>query len=127
VHLLTFRSVPKDVREAGVAGLRNERANPSVAGYDITPGPSRETIREGDAAAEPSSDEEVRTGGWVKKRKQAKDKGKDPLLSSLSAFRSNLGRWKHNQFQVLVFPGTPILSAEEKNLRKEVDSVDVQR
>ena len=70
----------------------------------------------------------MRSGGWVRKKKSKKGQNgpADPLLSGVSPFRTNLGRWKHNQFQVLVFPGTSLLSPSERDARKVVDSVDVQ-
>lgn len=126
-----IRSVPKDVREGGIAAARSAReSGPSGTGAssDVS-SPSAVKIREDTAASDPSSDEEMRSGGWVRKKKSKKTSSSgapEPLLSSLSPFRTNLGRWKHNQFQVLVFPGTSMLSTAEKNVRKVVDSVDVQ-
>lgn len=84
-------------------------------------------MREGAAAAEPSDEDEVGPGGWIRRKRAEKSKDKsDPLLSSLGVFRVNLGKWKaHTQFQVLVFDGGAILGAEARRARREVTSTVV--
>lgn len=115
--------MPKDLRQSGIDAAKRMRENTNETGS--TPPTVKFSPQEDNAAATPLSDEEVGLGGWVRKKK-AKIVD-NPLVSSLSSFRVNLGRWKHNQYQVLVFPGTPLLSQAERNARRVVDSVDVQR
>lgn len=123
------RTVPKDVREAGIGSLRLARDSPAASNGASPASPQpRGDVREGVAAADLSDSDEVTAGGWVR-RKAKKDKGdkNDPLLSSLNVFRVNLGRWKaHTQYQVLAFDGRPLLGPRERVARKVVDSVVVE-
>lgn len=86
-------------------------------------------IRHGAAAAEPSddSDVEVRPGGWVRRKvNKAKSKArKDPLQTSLQAFRTSTKKWGPTEYQVLAFTGGPVLDQTSRARRKHVTSVTV--
>lgn len=128
------RTVPRDVRDAGLASARAQRSKDRTPAGEqsntVPPAAARRaTIREGAAAAEPSddSDVEIRPGGWVRRKvDKAKDKAKrDPLETSLSAFRATAKKWGPAEYQVLAFSGGPLLSPEARAARKHVTSTPV--
>lgn len=141
-----IRTVPKDVRSAGLEAAREARAakarppagpgvgDPSASSPESGDGDDG-SVLEGAAAAAPSESDEVTADGWVRRKvvsKVAKASAKVHATGSgLSVFRVNLSRWSgHNQYQVLAFSGGRI-SAAESGKRKHptstaVDAVDME-
>ena len=91
------------------------------------------------------SDEEVDSGGWVRKkvnkvnqalqRNPTSRNGAKPtweessagLAKSLGYFRVNLSKLSsHTEYQVLAFTGGPLLDARERRARKDLDSTVVR-
>lgn len=124
------RTVPKDVRAAGIEAAREARSARPSASSD-----SPDDVLEGAAAAAPSDSDEVTADGWVRRKvvsKVAKAGQKVSAMGSgLNVFRVNLTRWSgHNQYQILAFSGGRI-GAGESAKRKHptctaVDAVDLE-
>ena len=93
------------------------------------------------------SDEEKDSTGWVRKKvnkvnsalhrtatsrngvsaKPAWEESSVGLSKSLGYFRVNLGKLSsHTEYQILAFTGGPILSARERQERKEISSTIVR-
>lgn len=112
------------MREDGLKYLRRQRASaPSPQDDSTVQGSksSKNEIREGAEAAEPTSGDEVGPGGWVK-RKISKPKPGNALGTLLSVFRMKPQR-EQKEFQVLAFPGTALLTPVERADRRKVTSV----
>lgn len=107
--------------------LRHKRAkevsNKKSDDDAATAGASNDEVREGADAAQPTSGDEVGPGGWVK-RKISKPKPGSALGTSLSVFRMKPQR-EQKEFQVLAFPGTALLTPEERADRRKPTSVRV--
>ncbi|KLT38768.1 DUF1671-domain-containing protein [Cutaneotrichosporon oleaginosum] len=125
------KAIPKHVREDGLKLLKDERTRASStpvsalesASDDRANEDGTNKIREGADAAQPTSDDEVGPDGWVK-RKIKKPKSGSALSTSLSVFRMKPQR-EQKEFQVLAFPGTELLSLEQRADRRKPKSVRV--
>lgn len=121
------RTIPKDVRTAGIEHVRQSRngasRSPTAVQTTLVSEPASRA-REGDEAAELSEDDEVGPGGWVRRRKLSLSKAKQAsngstLPSSLGVFRVNMTRFSaQSKYQVLAFTGGSLLTPEERLARQ---------